>query len=183
MRGRKPKTDAERAAEGYRGHNPKRKNQPQAPEGALRCPLYFSDEERSIWDQTLADAPFDVIRPADVEVLIAFCQQVGIARQAMRELKQMAEENRKPDVELPDGTVVPGSTHVMTVETERGWVKNPLVTVLDGTSKTIRSLASELGLSPISRERLGPERQQEKSLRELLSEKPDTPASTKAKPN
>ena len=170
MRGRKPKTDAERAAEGYRGHNPKRKNQPKAPEGQLKCPLFFSDEERDIWEQTLANAPFDVIRPADVEVLIAFCQQVSIARQAMRELKQTAEDNRKPD----------GTTNVMTVETERGWVKNPLVTVLDSTSKTIRSLASELGLSPISRERLGPEREQEKSLQELLSEPRDT---TRPRPN
>ncbi len=161
MRGRKPKTDAERAAEAYRGHHPKRQNQVKAPRGAMKCPKEFSAEERSVWKDTLANAPFDVIRPADREVLIAFCQQVAISRYTMRELRKSA------------GQYAMG----MVIESERGSVKNPLLTILDSTAKNIKSLASELGLSPVSRERVTQEREQEKSLHELLSEPRDsTPA-------
>jgi len=110
----------------------------------MQCPAYFSDEERVIWDHSLAASALGVIKPADQELLITFCQQVAIQRQAMRELKVMAEKNKQVD----------GSTSYMTVTTERGVVKNPLLTVLDASAKTIRALASELGFSPASRERL-----------------------------
>ena len=160
MRGRKPKTDEERAAEGYRGHHPKRTGQVKAPKGAMQCPEEFTEDERKIWDDTLANAPFDVIRPADREVLMTFCQQVVIGKKAMADLRAGGMQ--------------------MVVFTEKAEIKNPLLTILDATAKTIRSLASELGLSPVSRERVTQERQQEKSLLELLSEPRD---STNAKLN
>jgi P27 family predicted phage terminase small subunit len=142
MRGRKPKSNEEKELTGSRRVN--KGKRPKAPSGPMKCPIHFSIEERSIWDETLASAPKGVIKPADTELLTTFCEQVAIRRQAMRELAAIAEDNRKPD----------GSTQVMAVETERGWVKNPLITVADSCAKNIRSLASELGLSPASRERL-----------------------------
>ena len=123
----------------------------------MQCPEEFTEDERSVWEATLANAPFDVIRPADREVLMAFCQQVAIARRAMADLRSSGMQ--------------------MVVPTEKAEIKNPLLTILDGTAKAIRSLASELGLSPVSRERVTQERVQEKSLHELLSEPQDsTPA-------
>lgn len=142
MRGRKPKSDAEKSLTGSRRVSKGKKV--KTPDGALQCPVYFTDEEREIWTASLANAPKGVIKPADIEVLITFCEQVAIRRQAMRELRSQAEEHRKED----------GSTEVMTVETERGWVKNPLITVVDTCAKNIRSYASELCFTPASRERL-----------------------------
>lgn len=116
-----------------------------APAGNLILPDYFSEEQAAIWHESIANAPKSVLRPADRELLIAFCEQVAIKRQAQRELKQAALDGAKAD----------GSTTFLSVETERGWVKNPLITVVDTAVKNIRYLASELGLSPASRERLG----------------------------
>ena len=142
-RGRKPSPTGLKIALGNPGKRPIR-NCVIAPRGIMQCPSHFTDEEKLIWGQSTAASAYGVIKPADQELLITFCQQVAIQRQAMRELMVMAERNRQAD----------GSTSYMTVATERGIVKNPLLTVLDASAKTIRALASELGFSPASRERL-----------------------------
>jgi phage terminase small subunit len=83
----------------------------------------------------------------------------------MRELKQMGIDNHKPD----------GTTQYLTIETERGWVKNPLVTVLDTAAKQIRSLGAELGLtSDLFAIRLHPTPEDPADpLREFLNRKPN----------
>jgi P27 family predicted phage terminase small subunit len=143
--GRKPKTLEMKILTGNPGKRTLKKNRAVAPAGKLRMPTDFSEEESAIWIETLRDSPRGVVKPADRELFIAFCEEVAIKRQAMRELKQAALDGAKPD----------GSTTFLSVETERGWVKNPLITVRDTSIKNIRYLASELGLSPASRERLG----------------------------
>lgn len=125
-------------AQGNPGRRPLNENRPEPPKGPLECPENFGEEEANIWAQTLANSAPGVIRPADSEILAAYVEQVWIKRQAMRELKQMGADNRQ----------------YMSVETERGWVKNPQTTVVDAAVKQIRSLGAELGLSPASRERL-----------------------------
>jgi P27 family predicted phage terminase small subunit len=139
MRGRKPKSDEEKALTGNPGKRKLNKNRPQAPDGPMKCPAYFNREQRTIWEETLANAIKGTMKPSCIEVLITYCVQVSIQRQAMRELAQMMKDN---------------SAHVMTVETERGWVKNPLITVIDTCAKNIRSYASELCLTVASQQRL-----------------------------
>jgi P27 family predicted phage terminase small subunit len=143
--GRKNKTLEMKLLTGNPGKRSLNKSRAVAPAGKLILPDYFSEEQAAIWNETIANAPKRVLRPADRELLIAFCEQVAIKRQAQRELNKAAADRRTED----------GSTEYLSVETERGWVKNPLITVVDTAVKNIRYLASELGLSPASRERLG----------------------------
>ncbi len=173
MTGRKPLTAEQKRIVGSR--EPINHRRPKVVRGALRCPEYFGDAEKAVWDETLAVLPEGVESPAYRQLLITFCGQVVIRMQAMGELRRQAEDHRKED----------GTTAYLTVETERGWVKNPLITVIDSCAKNIRSLASELGLTPIGRERLrtgGEEKpdkgKEESPLRKFLDQKkqPDTEA-------
>jgi P27 family predicted phage terminase small subunit len=147
--GRKNKTLEMKILAGNPGKRSLKKNRAVAPAGRLRMPADFSEEKAQIWNETIASAPRGVLKPADTELLISFVEQVALRRQAQRELEVMAKDNAK---EQADGTIV---SAYLAVETERGWVKNPLITVIDTAVKNIRYLASELGLSPASRERLG----------------------------
>lgn len=139
MRGRKPKTTEEKKITGNPGKRRLNAVRPDAPEGLLRCPVFFTPEEAEIWAHTLKSAPLGVIKPADSELLAAFVQQVAIHRQAILELRSSASLFR-------------GKLHFMTIE--EGSTKNPLITVIDSCAKNIRALGSELGLTPASRERL-----------------------------
>jgi P27 family predicted phage terminase small subunit len=143
--GRKPKPLEMKLLAGNPGKRPLKKNRLVVPCGKLVMPDYFSQEEAAIWNKYMEIIPKRMITVLDQDVFITYIEQVAIKNQAMRELKAMAEDHRKPD----------GSTAFMAVETERGWVKNPLITVIDTCAKNIRYYASELGFTAASRERLG----------------------------
>lgn len=133
MAGRKPKPFEQKVIEGNPGKRRLVDDRPPTPNLAPVMPADFTAEQAAIWTETLAAAPKGVIKAADTELLVAFVMQVDIARQA------------KEEWDADPQTVV---------MCDSGPKKNPVVTVLREAAIAIRSLGGDLGLTPISREKM-----------------------------
>jgi len=129
--GRKRKPSIVRKLEGRRSHA-----RPLTEDvrglGAPTCPVHFSPEQRRLWASVTASMPAGVYTKADSGLLESYCLAWGLVREASRLIE---------------------ATGLM-VRSERGPVKNPLVSMRRAAQAELRGIAAELGLSPTSRAKL-----------------------------
>lgn len=145
MRGRKPKPPHLKLVTG----NPGRRPIVRAPKARKRRrvpwpPAHLNAEARAEWRRVaprlVADGRFDPV--LDREILLAYSNSVGTARQAQRALTELAAEK--------------GTTASLLARRGSGGVTvSPLLTILRTASADAARFAEQLGLSPTSRARLG----------------------------
>ena len=96
----------------------------------LKRPLWFDTDAREAWDELLPILiRMGVITVADRHLLIALCCAISRLKAAQRVIEA-------------DGLVVHGAT---------GSKKSPGCTIADESTKAIRALSADLGLTPASR--------------------------------
>jgi P27 family predicted phage terminase small subunit len=128
--GRSPKPAAMKHLEGNRG---KRKIRAEpVGKGLPQCPDYFTAEQRALWLATVQSAPPNLLCAADGALLEVF----AVAWQTLRECNRLI------------------SNSTLLIHSERGAVKNPLLSIRRMTVADLNSAASHLGMSPAARARL-----------------------------
>ena len=133
MRGRKPKPTFLRLLQGNPGHRPLNVDEPQPAGDLADPPLWFTPEQRLIWDQCIRDAPEGLLRRLDATVLVTFVVAASLHAEAARSITEF-------------GTVVKMGG--------RQFARSPYVSVLNQAAATMLKAASELGFSPSSRSRV-----------------------------
>lgn len=73
-----------------------------------------------------------LLTPVDLQILLDHCSAVALHRECLRQIAR-------------DG---------LTVETERGWTKNPATTILAQQRDRLKHTVQQLGLSPLARDGL-----------------------------
>jgi P27 family predicted phage terminase small subunit len=97
------------------------------------APAYLGDIGRLEWQRTGALLiAAGTLSETDLAVLAVYCLNLDLLVRAQGEIERNG----------------------MTIEGVRGRVRNPALAVVSGTTAAIRSLASELGLTPKSRARV-----------------------------
>ncbi len=131
MKGRKPVPDRVKLLTGARRHN---RNEPQYAPLLGEAPEWLPDFAKELWRRVVAETQGQrVITAVDAEILAAYCAAYARLRAAEREI-------------AVDG---------ITIRTDNGGIaKHPAVTVANEAASQLRSLGSELGLSPAARARL-----------------------------
>jgi P27 family predicted phage terminase small subunit len=115
-----------------RGRKPEG-SQPTTKADAPAAPTWLSDEARAEWDRLLElIATGGAIAQPDADVLAMFVSTLVTYRKAVGEIQ----------------------TNGITFRTSKGIKRNPAVAVASDARKDLLRLASELGLTPISRQRL-----------------------------
>lgn len=128
--GRRPKPAAIKRREGNRG---KRKIRAEpVGKGLPRCPDYFTAEQRALWLATVQSAPPNLLCAADSALLEVF----ATAWQTLRECNRLISKS------------------TLLIQSERGAVKNPLLSIRRMTVADLNSAATQLGMSPAARARL-----------------------------
>lgn len=133
-RGRKPKPTRQRALEGNAGHRALNDSEPEPVAVEPDKPGNMSLLEAMLWHQTAEDLrAMKLFRRADYGCIRGYVHALYLAIEADRR----AEEGG------------------LVVETERGPKRNPYTTIANEAWKNVRAFASELGLSPANRAKLG----------------------------
>jgi phage terminase small subunit len=99
-----------------------------APAGRPEPPDYFTPRMRERWAEILLQAPLNVLRAIDAAMLTDFVVNEALAAQAFAECGGR-----------------------LTIETERGTVRNPLLLVYHKAVEAKRAAADRLGFSPSAR--------------------------------
>ncbi len=146
MRGRKPTATATKKLTGNPGKRPLNEKEPQYPAGLPACPVILNDDGREVWNSVgslLAER--GVITEADALVLMLLCDAVSDLLAARR-------------VIADDGIMLDDKRH-------------PCMITIEKARKQIQSLASEFGLTPVSRTRVKADTKpkQENPLKALLA--------------
>lgn len=135
--GRKPKPTLIRKLEGNRSHSSLPENEPEPKKltpADMRPPDHLDAIGRNVWRRVLRAMPPGVITKADRETLEIYCDSYAQYRHAKDSLKKMG-----PMLVTPNGA----------------YQTNPLVTQMRQWAAMTSRLASELGLTPAARPRLG----------------------------
>jgi P27 family predicted phage terminase small subunit len=131
--GRKPKLSVVKNAEGNRSHATKDKTGDKiAGIGKLVVPSHLSEVERDLWSFVVRSLPDGLLCRADTAILERFV----IAWSRYRECQKQIED---------DGLMI---------KTPQGAIRHPLLPVVNNLSREMTSIGSELGLSPVAREKL-----------------------------
>ena len=132
MKGRRPKPDAVKAAQGTLQKCRTNKRQPKS-QGVPVSPFKRGTIAQVKWDEVVPGLQrLGLIDEIDRTALEALCWQYELASVS----KQQIEE------------------HGITLETEHGTIKNPACTVNSDAWAKIRSLINDLGLNYLSRQRM-----------------------------
>ena len=111
------------------------KGHPQPTPGRPTCPAWLTSEARKEWKRVAPELRrLGLLTTLDRAALAAYCQAYSRWLQANSVLAR-------------EGLVVVGHRKALR--------KHPLVTVLRAAEATMRAFAVELGLTPLSRERMG----------------------------
>lgn len=145
-RGRKPKPPALKLLDGNPG---KRKiPTPAVVSGAPDCPEWLTDEAQAEWDRVVPDLDAKgLLDKVDRAALTAYCQAVSILKEAEAAIEDhgiitfMIRKAYRDE----DGNEI---------EIEASATPNPAVRIAAQAATTVRSFASEFGLTPVSRARL-----------------------------
>lgn len=131
MRGRKPKPQQQHKREGT--FRPDR-HSPDSfqPTGLPECPSHLNDEAKAEWGRLVAELR-PVLAKVDRAILAAFCQVWSRLVEAEMQVAATAA----------------------VIKTTTGEAKvNPWLRIADECRKQLKTLASELGLTPASRSRI-----------------------------
>ena len=112
--------------------------QPVAPGVILGPPGHFSARQREIWQQTLADAPRNLWRAADVGMLAGYVLGLSLWETANIEQQKLDAGNQNP----------------LLVVSERGAILSPYLRVMRLGAEMVARFGAELGMSPSSRSSL-----------------------------
>ena len=133
--GRPPKPTALKVLNGSAETNPGRINREEPiPQGVLTMPADLALAEQEVWRHVTAAMPAGVITSVDRDVFRIYCQEVALEQ----EIRRMVGRS---------GILVRSSSHGRADQL----TKNPLLAVLRDHATLVRSLASDLGLTPTSR--------------------------------
>ena len=105
--------------------------EPVAPGVPIR-PGHLSAEENRLWDATLASAPKGLLTAADSMMVELFVTSWAMLQMANRQIAATS----------------------LLVKSERGAVKNPLMTIRRMLTAELNATAAQLGMSPFARCRL-----------------------------
>jgi P27 family predicted phage terminase small subunit len=147
-RGTKPKlTELKKLAGTWRRCRAPAGREPLAPGLIQGPPAHFSARQREIWAETLANAPRQLWRAADVGMLEGYVVGRSLLETANIEQAKTDAANQRPLMVLGDrGTLIP----------------SPYLRVIRLASEMIARFGAELGMSPSARSTL--------SVDETLSE-------------
>lgn len=128
-----PKPSQLKIAEGNRSKlgEDKLKPDPQG-KGKPNLPPDLAEDEIAMWHAVVASLPDGLLTSADDGILERYVVSWARFRNARILLRTMG----------------------MTITTERGVVKNPLLTIIIQANKEMHAAGGELGLSPVARARL-----------------------------
>lgn len=138
MRGRKPTPLHLRVIEG----NPQRRPLPKAKAPARgadqgpRMPKGTRKEIAAIWRRMVRSIPHGLLRPVDSEMLFQWCLSRFLFEEAERKLAASS----------------------MLIKTPNGMpAQSPYLSIINRQQEIMKSLASELGFTPVARARMGVE--------------------------
>ena len=136
-RGAKPKpTELKKIAGTWRRDRTPSGPEPLAPSVIQGPPAHFSARQREIWAETLANAPRQLWRKADVGMLEGYVVGRSLLETANIEQAKIDAGNQRPLMVLGDrGTLIP----------------SPYLRVIRLASEMIARFGAELGMSPSAR--------------------------------
>jgi P27 family predicted phage terminase small subunit len=111
-----------------------RKRQIEAPGDLSEAPEWFTEDQRTMWQYAVANAPRGVLRGADKAVLAAFIVAQDIHEKASIAMQQSALLVKSPKQELP--------------------MQNPYLPIINRQYQLMVRGAAELGFTPCSRARI-----------------------------
>lgn len=110
-------------------------------------PDYFGVEENRLWNATIASAPQGLLTAADSMILELFVSSWAMLQQTNRQIAATA----------------------LLVKSERGAVKNPLMTIRRMLTSELNAAAAQMGMSPFARARISaPDASDEDPMQQLL---------------
>lgn len=138
-RGRKPISVGEKRLTGNPGRRKLEPVLPEAPKGALECPLAVAADPaaRAYWDHFVHTAPPGVLRPVHAPQLADLAIACVLYDQALLELRQ-------------------GGGLVVLAPVTGAPVQNPYLAILNRQAEMKRKLCSSLCLSPAEQNRVAP---------------------------
>jgi phage terminase small subunit len=137
LRGRKPKSLAEKRLTGNPGKRPLRPVVPEPPtDGALLCPVAVRDDPRAAayWDLFLASTAPGHLTSVDAPLLARLCVALVLADAATAQVRTVGLLVKAPHTGLP--------------------IQSPWVAVMNRQTEIARKLAAELALPPAQRGRV-----------------------------
>lgn len=152
----KPIATAEKKLNGNPG---KRKINDNEPQGKLLekmppAPMYLGEHAVEAWNR---NGPVLIemmlLTEADLELFATFCQAIHLMIVSSQDI----------------------NTNGMTVMGQRGRTRNPAIATFTAATTTIRSLASEFGMTPSSRTKLKMPGESGETLDDFLNSQSDSP--------
>lgn len=128
-RGPQPQPPELKLLRGNPGKRPIPTGGPKAS-GKLRKPNHLSSYAKGVWDRCVASMPYDFYKPAERELLAAYCEAAALHRKAILQIRKEKE-------------VVQGK--------EGQPYANPWVSILNRQATLLASLGTKLGLDPAAR--------------------------------
>ena len=131
MRGRKPEPTHLKELAGRPVMN---KREPR-PRGNLKtAPAWFTDSQRAIWDEAIADAPLGMLKRLDRAPLVTFCIACDLHRQASEKV-------------AAEGMIVASPV-------KGDPMQSPYLPIVNKQAQIMLKSAAELGFTPVSRSRV-----------------------------
>jgi len=141
--GRKPKPTAIRELYGNAGHRRLNPAEPKPELGAPKRPKFLTGLERREWNRIAPElVRTGVLARVEHATLTGYCVAWAQVQEAKKEVERLG---LTVTIEAVDKS---GVFHITAIR------KNPAVNILDGALKQLRAFASELGLSPSSRNKV-----------------------------
>jgi hypothetical protein len=137
LRGRKPKSLAEKRLTGTLRKHPVTPAVPEPPEGDLPCPLEVERNPRaaSYWEMYLASTAPGHLAPLHAPLLTRLCLALAYADEATAQVQAVGLLVKAPNTKLP--------------------IQSPWLAIMNRQTEIARKLAAELALPPAQRSRAG----------------------------
>ena len=137
LRGRKPKSLAEKRLTGTLRKHPVRPAVPEPPHGDLPCPLEVERNLRAAayWGMYLLSTAPGHLAPLDAPLLARLCLALAYADEATAQVQAVGLLVKAPHTKLP--------------------IQSPWLAIVNRQTEIARKLAAELALPPAQRSRAG----------------------------
>jgi phage terminase small subunit len=137
LRGRKPKSIAEKRLTGTLRKHPVTPAVPEPPGGDLPCPLEVEKNPRAAayWGMYLGATAPGHLAPLDAPLLARLCMALAYADEATAQVQAVGLLVKAPNTKLP--------------------IQSPWLAIVNRQTEIARKLAAELALPPAQRSRAG----------------------------
>lgn len=118
----------------------------------IQAPSYFSNFAKKVWQATIPILKaMEAVKKTDMSIVEAFCLNYEIMVNAYKDIQEHGQiQGIWKTVVLPTGEVLKDENGKPKSDFQ-GYKRNPSTQIFDAATAKIRSLASELGLTPASR--------------------------------